>query len=102
MSNDHLLISTRCSAVAGSHNPRVGDGDTKFSQQQAGQPAQCERDNKQPITRFKAMKMETKAMSANPHSVVHAREYYEEVEKVPEAVRNKGEPGVAKGVVRDS
>ena len=58
--------------------------------------------SKQPITRFKAMKMETKAMSTNPHSVVHVREIYEEVEKVPQEVRSKGEPGVAKGMVRDS
>ena len=50
--------------------------------------------------------METKAMSAKPHSVVHAREYTGEVEKPPHlqqeqtTSRSKGEPGVAKGVVR--
>jgi hypothetical protein len=44
--------------------------------------------------------METKNMSANPHSIVHARQY-NDVEKIKqdEQAPRKAEPGV-KGVVR--
>ena len=41
--------------------------------------------------------METKNMSSNPHSVVHARQYTD-VEKTKDEQPRKSEPGV-KGVV---